>query len=226
MTCVTVDAPSSVWRVGRGPNPLKITIPLELEELNRPNAGSRFDSPLSNFGVLYFGTSREACYVETLARFRPDPKVVAFIRDEWEKREFPYLGGIPAEWRLNRLAVRVSLADGLPFLDLTAPETQQHLRTEMADYLVYLGYKDLDASAVMGPDRRLTRWISHWAFNSVDPHGVPLYGGIRYGSRLGAKYECWAAFHDIPYEPLETKPILLEDEELRRVAAMYNLIIF
>jgi hypothetical protein len=110
-----VDAPSSVWRIGRGPDPLEIRDALPPEDLDRPGVGNRFDSPLGDYEVLYFSSSLEGCFGETLARFRPDLEVMELIKDEWQERGFMEVGGVPAEWRYKRLAVNVSLEGSLPF---------------------------------------------------------------------------------------------------------------
>lgn len=40
-------------------------------------AGDRFDSPAGDYAVSYFGSTLEACFGETMARFRPSPVLLA-----------------------------------------------------------------------------------------------------------------------------------------------------
>lgn len=55
-----------------------------------------------------------------------------------------------------------------------------------------LGHRDIDVSTVTSGDRHLTQRIAR----DVYERGVPIYGGIRYLSRHGAMWECWALFAD------------------------------
>lgn len=69
--------------MAKGPDPFAAPAPLSLDELNDPRAGNRFDSPLGAYRVLYLSSQLEGCFGETLSRFRPDPRLVELVRDEW-----------------------------------------------------------------------------------------------------------------------------------------------
>jgi hypothetical protein len=182
--------------------------------------------------VLYFGTTLEVCFGETLARYRPDVELLAEIQEEWRERGFMPPGEVPADWRQRRLAVRVRFPEslrfpaGIKFVDVESAETREVLRKEMADILAYLGYDDLDVATVRGQDRRVTRWISRWAFDQHDEVGNPIYAGVRYLSRLDSAWECWATFDDVELEEVSRHSILPTDDNLRRVAKRYGLRIF
>jgi hypothetical protein len=226
MNIATVRPPQGgVWRVGRGPDPLQLRDPLGPEELDRPNVGNRFDSPLGTYRVAYFGRTLEACFGETLARFRPNLELLALIRDEWKEMGFMEPGAIPREWRERRLAVKVKFRTILKFVDLEAAETIEMLRQSLASEFLVLGHNDIDLSTIRGPDRRVTRWISNWVYSQTDDQGNPLYAGIRYLSRLDSKWECWAIFEDVGIEELIRQPIFREDESLQKVASKYRLIV-
>jgi hypothetical protein len=154
---------SGVWRVARAPDPLAFADPLPSRLLDDPHAGNRFDSPTADYRVCYFGTDLEACYGETLARFRPDLNLIAVAKEEG----FMAVGEVPADWRQRRVAVRVRFTGGgvrrPRFLDVEAARTREFLRTELAELLAYHGYRDLDVATVRGGDRRITRWIGKWA---------------------------------------------------------------
>ncbi len=186
-------------------------------------AGNRFDDPEGVFGVLYFGSSLEVCFGETLAKLRPSPKLIALIGDEWQKLGFMEVGAVAAEWRHRNLAVRVKLPHESRLLDLEEPHTLQFLRHELATGLAALGHDELDVATVRGPDRRVTRMISRWAAVQTDEHGDTLYAGIRYFSRLNRDWECWAVFGDVDLEVVETRPITKDMTELRQVAKLYDL---
>jgi hypothetical protein len=221
----SATAPGRLWRIGRGDAPLLVRRP---DPGTNPRAGNRFDSSTGSWGVLYFGTSLEACFGETLARMRPSIDVIAVVRDEWEQRRFMNVGAVPADWRTRRTAVAVTLGgdQDLPFLDIEHPETHTFLRRELALGLSALGYQDLDVSIMRGPDRRVTRLAADWAYEQIDADGNVVYAGIRYLSRICSDWECWAVFDDVDLVPVETKPITLDMEDLQRVAKMFELQVF
>lgn len=186
-------------------------------------AGNRFDSPVGRYGVLYFGTHLRACFAETLARLRPAPGMGDVVAAEWAELGFMPVGGVAADWRHRRLAVRARPIEPFPFVDVEAPETLQVLRDELAHVLALYGYDDLDVGLIRGPDRRVTRAISHWAFSHADDEGRPEFAGLRYVSRHGDDLECWAVFDDVPLEELEKRPVTREMPELVAIAKLFGL---
>lgn len=216
--------PDGIWRVGRGDTP---HLP------RRPADGTvgdnRFDSQDGTFNVLYFASTLEGCFGETLARFRPAPHLRALLQADWRDNGFMEVGAIPADWRFHRTAVRVVEAQAqaqapLPFLDLDAVETLQFLRYELALGLGSLGVHDMDTSVVRSGDRRVTRLISSWSYNATDPvTDEPRYAGIRYASRLNSEWECWAVFDRVSLLPLEFIPITPEMPSLQTVARLFDL---
>ncbi len=222
-----VPPESGFWRVGRSPDPINFAEPPDSSLLDNAAAGNRFDSPTRDYRVCYFATQLDGCFGETLARFRPDPALIAISTEEG----FMPAGEVPADWRVRRLAVRARPVedDRIPtirFLDVEALQTRQALRTELAELLAFYGYKDLDVSVVRGGDRRITRWIGRWAFQQRDDDGAATYAGVRYLSRLSTKWECWAVFNRVTLEEQERRPILRHDDSLARVASTYDLTVF
>jgi len=210
-----------LWRIGRGDDPLRLQEPSRVPFI--PLAGNRFDSASGSYRVLYFGTSLECCFGETLARFRPSPSVIAVIADEWRERGFMQLGAVPAEWRHRRSAVRVSAPSDACFLDVEHVETHQHLRTELALGISALGLQDLDVAAMRGPDRRVTRLVGEWTFDQTDGDGRPRYAGLRYLSRVNSDWECWAVFTETTLEVKETRPITLDLPGISVVERLFEL---
>jgi hypothetical protein len=230
MQVEAVAAPDEgMWRVGRGPDPLAPSDPLPPSDLDQPATGNRFDSPTGTYRTLYFATTLDGCFGETLARFRPDPKIAALIGDEWAQLGFMRVGDIPADWRQRRMAVHVrfaaqgAFAGGLQFLDIEALETRERLRTELGSLLAFYGHEDLDVATVRGQDRRITRWIGQWAYDQRNEDGSVRFAGIRYLSRLNTEWECWAVFHDVSITEISRRPILHTDEALLRTARRYGL---
>jgi hypothetical protein len=182
---------------------------------------------MGDYHVLYFATLLDGCFGETLARLRPSPALVELARADWESSGFMPPGAVPAEWRQRRLAVRVTAPADARFLDVEHPDTHRVLeRTPLGSVLPVLGLTEIDVSAIRGGDRRLTRLISYWAYQQRDEHGEPLYGGIRYLSRLNSDWECWAVFDRTPLVELERHPIRRTMAALTRVAKHYGLDIF
>jgi hypothetical protein len=233
MSVRTVAAPTAgVWRVGRAPDPLAPSEPLQPSELDQPQTGNRFDSPLGSYRVVYFATDLKGCYGETLARFRPDTHLLELLKDEWEERGWMNVGDVPAAWRQRRIAVQAEFvprgrfAAGVRFLDVEAVRTRETLKRELAGVLSYWGYSDLDVSTVRGGDRRVTRLIGQWAYDQSDDDGAPRFGGVRYLSRLNSSWECWAAFGDVEIREVERHSVLASDPALRRIAKLYGLKVF
>ena len=85
--------------------------------------------------------------------------------------------------------------------------------------LIRLGYPEaqLDLGDIMSRDRKLTQWISRWAFDQG-------YQGIAYKSRLDCGYDCWALFEGADVEPM-TMPMAIarDDPDLLAVAEMLGL---
>lgn len=217
MAIKTVPAPSQgIWRIGRGPDPLQF----------RPPAENRFDSITGTYSVLYFATELEGCYGETLARFRPDPKIEQLISREWDELGFMAVGSVPADWRVQRQAVKVKFPRGSRFLDIEAMPTREVLRTELADLLALHGHNDFDVALARGPHRAITRAASEWSHWQTDENGIPRYAGIRYLSRLNSDWECWAVFDRTPITPVATKPVFAADEPLKTIAKTYKLRVY
>lgn len=131
-----VSPGAGVWRVGRTPDPIEFPDPPKADELDHSRAGNRFDSPTENFRVCYFATDLETCFGETLARFRPDPALIAAA----DEHGFMPAGEVPADWRNQRIAVQAEfmpseLLPELRFLDVEALSTRRKLRTELASLL-------------------------------------------------------------------------------------------
>jgi hypothetical protein len=223
-----VEPPKSgLWRVGRSPEPLRFSDPLDPELLESRATGNRFDSPTGDYRVCYFATTLDGCFGETLSRFRPDPRLSSIADEE----EFMALGEVPADWRHRRLAVRVVPApsDTVPairLLDVESAETRAVLREDLGKLLAFYGYSDLDVPTVRGGDRRITRWIGRWAYEQRDANDRMKFAGIRYLSRLSSEWECWALFENVALDEQERRPIPRDDKALLRIADLYGLTVF
>ena len=103
----------------------------------------------------------------------------------------------------------------------------QHLRTALAPLVKRLGVADIDLSSVTGPQRRLTQEIARHIHDQRDRNGRARYAGIRYLSRLDAKWECWAVFDDcirhVDGCPNFPTSVPADDADLIQVARQFNL---
>jgi hypothetical protein len=77
MTLQLAETPERVYRLGRRPHPW--VWPDWSHAGVDGTFGNRFDDPDSEYRVLYASTQREATFRECLARFRPDPAVLAAV---------------------------------------------------------------------------------------------------------------------------------------------------
>jgi len=85
---------AGLWRVGKAVDPMRGSRATpEVEHSSRQ--GNRFDS--SEWSTIYMGSTLEACFGETLARYRPKPDLADLVADDWQAFMAP--GQVPAEWR-------------------------------------------------------------------------------------------------------------------------------
>lgn len=62
--------------------------------------GNRYDDPQSTYRVLYASSQRLGCFLETLARFRVDPKLAAELAEIQGEDDFQPLGAFRSNgWR-------------------------------------------------------------------------------------------------------------------------------
>lgn len=225
ITLVVNAAPDKgVWRIGRDADPLALSGPLQPEEVLDCRAGNRFDSPTGDYGVGYFGSTPEACFAETLARFRPDTSLESLF-DHDDSMGF---GELPRDWRQARRLVHVKFAPSptrplLQFVDVEQSQTIRHLERALAPMLAYYGYPHLNVSVLRGGDRRVTRLVSKYIHSQRGPDDAPLYAGIQYRSQLGSDWQCWAMFEGVGIERVSTRGIELQDPTFRKICSRYGL---
>lgn len=225
MSIVTVAAPDSMLRVARAGSGRRFSR-ITPSDARSERAGNRYD--VVGGGVLYAADELRTCYLETLARFRPTPRMRELLAEpDVEESGFMVCGGVPQDWRLTRRSFELVPSDALPFVDVEAPETLQQLESELSSVLVSLGYHDnLDISDVRNRDRRLSRAIAQWAFTAQDAEGEALYSGIRYASRLDTAATCWAVFEGTVMDERAVTSIERADPSLEAVADQWGLRIF
>lgn len=218
----TVHPPDTLHRIARAQAPLNFS-EIAPEDATSGKSGNRYDVP--GGGVLYAATKVQTCFAETLARFRPTPKMRELLKtlDE-DESHFMICGGIPQDWRLQRRIIDLKLNDPLPFLDVEDAGTLTRLELELSATLISLGYEgNLDLGDIRNKDRRLSRAIAEWTYVTQDDQGIPSYAGIRYCSRVDQSEECWAIFDGADVDIATQRNIELTDPDLTTVASKWDL---
>lgn len=218
--------PDVVYRLGRTPDAW------EWPDWSYANAdgtfGNRYDDPEGQYRVLYASTEREATFRESLARYRPDPAILAAEISTADDEAAPVTiaaGVIPAGWLSRRRMGTAELAG--TFCDVGHADSLGHLRTHLSSRLLHYGIDDLDAGDIRArAPRRLTQEISRYVFVQTNADDMPTFAGIRYGSRLGDNLTNWAIFE--PNEPRvidSAAEIDPDDPDLRATLKAHGLVL-
>ena len=179
--------------------------------------GNRFDDPNSKYRVLYAASQPLACYVETLARFRPDTALDDELKAIEGENDFQPIGLIPEEWFATRLLGKAKVEG--KFADLYTAGWVSHLRSRLAPLCVRLGLGEYDLSTLMQAKDRL---ISQTASDIV--RDLASYAGICYSSRYGQDLENWALFEYVSkIIPLEIRAVSKTDTELIKALEILQL---
>lgn len=192
-----------LFRIGRYPDPMAWA------PWDRVGDG-RYDDPRlsKRYRVLYAG-ERRACFLESLAKFRPDL---------FGKTQFPLSSG----WIARRGIAEFSLEETgstCQWLDMRATETLQFCRTQFATSLIQHGIPDFDLSLATSKKLEITQEIGQWAFDTG------CYG-IVYPTRFAVDLACWAIFErtDGP-QPVRTdvQPLSPDDQDFITVCTSYAI---
>ena len=203
----------AVYRIGRSPDPW------QYPDWSRANSdgtfGNRFDDPNGIYRVLYASSARAGCFLETLARYRPDMALYAELEGIEGENDFVPAGVVPREW-FDVRAIGSADAHGR-FADIGAAEWIATLRGSLAALLTGLGIPDFDASVLQrsGP-RRLTQSVSDVVYRQG-------FNGIRYLSKYGHDIENWALFEPAELTFRTTARIYPDDPDLLAALRILNL---
>jgi RES domain len=177
--------------------------------------GNRFDDPDATYRVLYASSQRLGCFLETLARFRIDPKLAAELAAiEGEEDYFP-LGEVPVEWLRKRI-LGIAIASG-EYADICSSEWISRLRKSLATHLSRFGVEDIDASVLQKTaPRSLTQFVSRIVFYAA-------LSGIYYLSKYGHDIENWALFEPFQINVRDPEIISVEDQDLQLALRLHSL---
>ena len=188
----SVSPEGPLYRIARPPDPWGF--PEWAHAGSDGTFGNRWDDPRGVYRVLYASSSRLGALVEVLARFRPDPHVLAALRELDDDAAPPAApGALDAEW-LDRRRIGVAHVAG-EFVDVGHSASLSVFRAALAARAVHHGLQDLDAASVrLSAPRRFTQEISRFVFDRSTPRGTRRFAGIAYRSRLGDEFRNWAIF--------------------------------
>ncbi len=202
-----------VYRLGRRPNAWQ---PPEWFLAHSDGTfGNRFDDPQGYYRVLYASSQRLACFVETLARFRPDLSLLAELDAIEGEDDFVALGTVPRDWLAMRTMGTAEI-DGV-FADIYGTAWVSQLRRTLAGEALRLGMKDIDVSSLEGAEpRRLTQLASREAYSLS-------FAGVFYRSRYGQTLENWAIFEPLPLQHATSTEFYEDDPDLLKALRLHGI---
>ncbi len=202
-----------IYRLGRKPDPW--SAPDWASAGTDGTFGNRFDDPEGMYRVLYASSQRVGCFLETLARFRVDLKLLAELAEIEGEDDYCPLGEVPLEWMEKRV-MGVATASG-EYADICSSEWISRLRIVLAGHLERFGLDDLDASVLqMTAPRGLTQLTSRVVFSE-------RLAGIYYRSKYGHDVENWAVFEPFQIEVKGSESIRIDDPDLQQALRLYGL---
>jgi hypothetical protein len=217
-----------LFRVGRRPDPW--AWPSWSYAGDDGTFGNRYDDPRGGYRVLYASSQRVGAFLETLARYRTDPALIAELEqiavDEEDLDAFPTIppGIVPSDWFATR-SLGAARHSGT-FADIGQSGSLAHLRRALASRLVHYGLDDLDAGALrLSTPRAFTQDISRHVFvHGTTDDGEP-FAGIRYLSRLGDDIVNWAIFEGNDPDDPAAEAIDPDDPDLRAALETLGLVL-
>jgi hypothetical protein len=191
-----------VFRLGRLPSPWQ---PPDWFWANEDRTfGSRFDDPMGFYRVLYASSQRLSCFVETLARFRPDISLLEEFAEIDGDDDFLPLGTVPLDWLRTRRIGKAALTG--TYADIYSSGWVSYLRSELAPDALQVGIPDIDVAVLQQASPRiLTQKASRKVYEKKQD-------GIYYRSRYGHDLENWAIFEPFPLSEKKTEGILTSDD--------------
>ena len=226
--------PGAVWRIGYEPDPWAWT---DWAYASERHFDGRWDAPAGEYRTIYAGSSYFACLVEVLARFRPDPELVAIANlieeDELDAAMYATVdaGIVDPAWFAVRRVARADLSGS--YCDVSDSTTIATLRQHFAAMAIRdFGLADFDASALLdsGP-RALTQQVGRFIYQLSFGESVP-FDGVRFLSRHGADLELWAVFERSDdqarsrhLDHVSTATIDPADSEVVRALRLHSLVV-
>ena len=185
------EAHGEICRVGYLPDPWD-WVPWEYSPFK-----GRWDDPQALFRTIYAASSLEACFIEVLAPFRPDPGLepdLAMIEGSPDDGQFPSQapGVLGRSWQQER-RLGFAVVDG-PFVDIGHSRTIAELRPAFLPAALAYGLQDFDAAAIrVHAPREFTQQVSRHVYGEKLEDGG-FVSGVAFASRHGDDLRLWALF--------------------------------
>jgi hypothetical protein len=204
---------TAIYRIGREPDPW------QYPDWSRANPdrtfGNRFDDPNGEYRVVYASSLRLGCFLETLARYRPDVALYAELQEIAGENDFVPRGIVPLEW-FERRMIGSAEPEGT-FAKIGDADWIAKIRRALAPLLIHLGIPDFDASVLQkSAPRVLTQSISAVVYDEG-------FDGIRYLSRYGHNIENWAVFEPARLASKAQGRIEQHDPDLLEALRIFDL---
>lgn len=195
--------PGTVWRVGFEPDPWAWT-----SWVYATDAGlfdGRWDDQRGVFRTLYTSASLLGCFLELLAKHRPD----TIVQDALDQIDDPdnlaeddheaLPGAIGYDWLDGRQFGCATQVGRYCFI--THSRTVAAIDNAGLFAAHGIASRDVDAALLKkAGDRVLTRSIARWVYDLRDDERNELVDGVEFRSRLGDEICMWAAFERSPDE--------------------------
>lgn len=195
--------PGTVWRVGFEPDPWAGT-----PWIYATDAGlfdGRWDDQRGVFRTLYTAASLLGCFLEFLAKHRPD----TIVRDALAEIDDPDNlaagdheappGAIGYDWLDGRQFGRATQVGRYCFI--THSRTVAALKKAGVFAAHGIAPYDVDAALLKkAEDRVLTRSIARWVYDLRDEQRNELVDGVEFRSRHGDEIRLWALFERSPHD--------------------------
>ncbi len=212
MPLETKNPTQPIYRVARHPDAWQLP---DWSRAKDGTFGNRFDDPESDYRVLYASSQQVSCFVETLARFRPDLTLLEELKAIQGEDDYIPVGEVPRNWCDNRV-IGTASAEG-NYADICGAEWIAALRRRLGSECLRLGFPDLDAAALQSPSPRI---ITQLASRVVYDMGL---AGIYFRSRYGQNLENWALFEPCRIRHAESDPVSKNDPALAEALRILGL---
>jgi RES domain len=216
-----ISSDEPIYRIARKPNPWRAPDWADAHE--DKTFGNRFDDSTGYFRVLYAGSTRFTCFLETLARYRkPAATQLAKEFDEIIGADSDHIptGTIPGSW-LTKREIGRALLSSKRFATIYSSEWMAHLRGKfeselIAQKVIRAGEVDFDLALLVSQHRSLTQKIATHVYELG-------YDGIFYQSRHGGELVNWAIFEPFGLKGQEHLDISPDDIDFQKALRHFDL---
>jgi hypothetical protein len=189
--------PGVVWRIGHAPDPWAWT-PWEYAGDNGLFDG-RWDDQLGKFRTVYTAQTLVGCFLEVLARLRPDAQLVreldVIVDDDESASLYPTAeaGAVGYEWLEGRVWARGTQTGSYCFI--THSDSVAYLAASGVFRVFGIAAADIGTDLLKDPNHRvLTRTIARNIYDLRDAEGAATFDGVEFRSRHGDELRMWAIF--------------------------------